>query len=321
MTTTLWRIIFPAMKRLFDHPYLLLPLAMLFWAGNAILGRAVRAEIPPVSLAFCRWAFGFLFVTGFALPHLKQDRPAIVAHWRIILVLSALGIAAFNTMLYIGLHSTTAINAALMQSAMPVIIVIMSFLFFRETVTPVQVLGIAVSLSGMIVIIAQGDLSLLAHLTFRRGDLWVLTAVVCYAAYSALLRLRPLIHPVSFLSVIFGIGTLMLVPFFLWEMASGQVLRFNRVTLLAVGYVAVFPSILSYLFFNRGVELIGANRAGLFIYLIPVFTAILAVLLLEERFRMFQAAGIVLIVIGIVLVTRAGPRKRKAAHAPVLDRR
>ncbi|MFP4350106.1 MAG: DMT family transporter [Thermodesulfobacteriota bacterium] len=293
------------MKGFFNRPYLLLTLTMLFWAGNAVLGRAVRAEVPPVGLAFCRWFFGFLFVLPFAVPHLRRDWPEVRRRWRVIVLLSFLGITCFNTMLYIGLHSTTAINAILIQSSMPVIIVIMSFLFFRETVTPIQALGILVSLIGMITIIARGDPSVLAELSLKRGDIWVFTAVFLYGAYSVLLRLRPQIHPASLLAVLFGAGTLMLAPFFIWEMNTGLILHFNRITLLAVGYVAIFPSILSYLFYNRGVELVGANQAGLFIHLIPVFGTILAVLLLSERFMAFQGVGIALILSGIYLVTRA----------------
>lgn len=293
------------MKGFFNRPYLLLTLTMLFWAGNAVLGRAVRAEVPPVGLAFCRWFFGFLIVFPFALPHLRRDWPEVRRRWRMVVLLSFLGITCFNTMLYIGLHSTTAINAILIQSSMPVIIVIMSFLFFRETVTPIQALGIGVSLIGMITIIARGDLSVLAQLSLKPGDIWVFTAVFLYGAYSVLLRLRPKIHPASLLAVLFGAGTLMLAPFFIWEMNTGLILQFNRTTLLAVGYVAIFPSILSYLFYNRGVELVGANQAGLFIHLIPVFGTVLAILLLGERFRVFQGVGVALILSGIYLVTRA----------------
>lgn len=293
------------MRGFFNRPYLLLTLTMLFWAGNAVLGRAVRAEVPPVGLAFCRWFFGFLFVLPFALPHLRRDWPEARRHPWITLLLSALGITCFNTMLYIGLHSTTAINAILIQSSMPVIIVIMSFLLFRETVTPIQSLGILVSLIGMVAIIARGDLSVLAGLTLKPGDVWVFIAVFLYGAYSVLLRLRPKVHPVSLLAILFGSGTLMLVPFFAWEMYEGHVLVFNRVTVLAVAYVSIFPSILSYLFYNRGVELVGANQAGLFIHLVPVFGTILAILLLGERFMVFQGVGIALILGGIYLVTRA----------------
>ncbi len=293
------------MRDFFNRPYLLLTLTMLFWAGNAVLGRAVRAEVPPVGLAFCRWFFGFLIVFPFALPHLRGDWPEVRRRWRMVVLLSFLGITCFNTMLYIGLHSTTAINAILIQSSMPVIIVVMSFLFFRETVTSIQVLGILVSLIGMITIIARGDPSVLADLSLKPGDIWVFTAVFLYGAYSVLLRLRPKIHPASLLAVLFGAGTLMLAPFFIWEMNTGLILQFNRTTLLAVGYVAVFPSILSYLFYNRGVELVGANQAGLFIHLIPVFGTMLAIVLLGERFRVFQGVGIALILSGIFLVTRA----------------
>ncbi len=293
------------LARLYHQPWILLTLAPLFWSGNFVVGRAVHGSVPPIGLAFWRWLVGALLLAGLALPHLRRDLPALRRHWALILVLAVVGIAAFNTLVYIGLNTTTAINALLLQSTMPVMIVVLSFLFFREPVSPSLATGITISLAGAAVIIARGEWSVLADLSLNRGDLWVFGAVVCYAFYAVLLRRRPTLHPLSFLTATFALGALLLFPFYLAETLLGRPMGFDLVTTLAVAYVAVFPSILAYLCFNRGVDLAGASRAGLFIHLMPVFGSLLAMAFLGERFRWFHGAGMVLILGGIVLVTRS----------------
>jgi len=294
-----------------DHPYLLLTLAVFFWSGNFIVGRAVRADMPPVALAFWRWAVASVLVFFLARPHLAGDRHRMRGHWPVLILLSLLGVATFNTLVYTGLQWTIALNAFLMQSMMPVLIVAMSYVIFRETITPVQALGIAISLSGAVTIIARGEPGVLLSLSVNRGDLLVFIAVACYAGYSVLLRKRPPIHPLSFLAVTFATGTLILLPFYLWEAFFVRGFSPGTPALLAVGYVAVFPSIVSYFCFNRGVELAGANRAGLFLHLMPVFGSIMAVAFLGESFEWFHGAGIGAIALGIVLATRVGARKER----------
>lgn len=293
----------PAARNLYDQPYLLLALATLFWAGNFVLGRAVSGLVPPVGLAFWRWFGGALVVAAFALPHLRRDWPALRRQLGITLLLSFLGIAVFNTLIYTGLRFTTALNALLMQSAQPVVIILFSFLLFRDTITPRQAIAVVISLAGVVTIIARGDLALLGSLALNTGDLLVLVAVFSYAAYTALLRRRPSVHPLSFLFVTFAVGALMLLPLYIWEGRSGQPMRLDLVTVGAVAYVVIFPAILAYLCYNRGVELIGANRAGHFFHLQPVFGTILAIVFLGERFQLFHAAGIGLIIAGILLAT------------------
>lgn len=291
-------------QSLFDQPYLLLVLATIFWSGNFVLGRAVRADVPPIGLAFWRWTGGSVLIIALAWPHLKRDWPLIRRHWKFILLLAILGVTLFNTLVYTGLQFTTAINALLMQSTMPVLIVLMSYLFYRETVTPVQIVGVLLSLAGVLAIVGQGDLAVLLGVSLNLGDLLIFIAVAGYAAYSALLRQRPPLHPLSLIAATFIAGAVVLLPFYLWEHATGRTVSFDRVTLLTIGYVAVFPSILAYLCFNRGVELAGANRAGLFIHLMPVFGSIMAILFLGERWQWFHSFGILLILLGILLATR-----------------
>jgi drug/metabolite transporter (DMT)-like permease len=289
---------------LYHAPYLLLTLAVFFWSGNFILGRAVRAHIPPVALAFWRWTIASLLLSVFAWPHLKRDWKMVTRHWLILTIFSFLGVASFNTLVYTGLHWTIALNAFLMQSMMPVMIVALSFLIFREKITRLQTIGVALSLAGALVIIVQGNLNLLLSLSLNQGDLLIFIAILCYAGYSVLLRRRPVIHPLSFLWVTFILGSLFLLPFYAWETVAIRSIRFNRSTLLAIGYVSVFPSIVSYFCFNRGVELVSANRAGLFIHLMPVFGSIMAMAFLGESLRWFHGVGILLIASGILLATR-----------------
>jgi drug/metabolite transporter (DMT)-like permease len=300
----------PAARRHpFDLPYLLLTLAPLFWSGNFVLGRAVHEAVPPVGLAFWRWVGAFLLVLPFAWPALRRDWPALLRHRRMLLLLSFLGVAAFNTLVYLGLGFTSALNALLLQSAMPVLILAMSFLLFRERVTPLQGFGVALSLTGAVAVITRGDLAALATLALNPGDLVILVAICCYAAYSALLRRRPPVAPLTFLAATFGLGATMLLPAFLLEQAFVRTMSAAAETLLAVAYVAVFPSVLAYFCFNRGVELVGANRAGVFIHLMPLFGGAMAVLFLGEAPRPAHAIGIALILAGIALAARPGRRR------------
>jgi len=292
------------MRNVKDRPYLLLILAVLFWSGNFIVGRAFHSEIPPVALAFWRWVGAALLVTLPALPHLRRDRRALLQHWPAVLLLSTLGIAAFNTLAYSGLQYTEAINAFLLQSLMPVLIVLLSFVIFREKVTKLQSVGILVSLCGAVTIITRGDVEILLSLSINRGDLLVFAAVICYAGYTVMLRKRPHVHPLAFIATIFWLGSFILIPVYLWETLTVATLELKPASILVIGYVMVFPSIVSYLCYNRGVELIGANRAGLFIHLMPVFGSLMAVVFLGEIFCWFHGLGIMLIGAGIYLATR-----------------
>lgn len=289
---------------LFNQPYVLLTLAALFWAGNAIVGRAVHAEIPPIGLAFWRWFFAFWIMVPIAWPFLMEDWQRIIRYWPIILLLSSLGVASFGTLLYQGLQFTTAINALLIQSAMPLGVVVVSFLLFRDRLTILQAIGVVISFVGAVVIVSQGDWHILSTLSFNVGDLLILIAVAGYAVYTTLLRLRPALHPLSFLTTTFAFGALLLAPLYFWETNTGRTMSLNFTTVCAVAYIALFPSILAYLFYNRGVELAGANRAGLFIHLIPVFGSIMATIFLGEMLQWFHGLGFVLILIGIALVIR-----------------
>ncbi|MBN2707352.1 MAG: DMT family transporter [Deltaproteobacteria bacterium] len=292
------------LRRLFSLPYLLLPLAVFFWSLNSIVGRYMRLEVPPVALSFWRWAGASILILPFAWRYLQKDWPVIRKHLPLLLLLALTGVAMFNTLLYSGLQTTIALNAFLIQSTMPVLIMLFSFLFFRDRINPLQGLGVALSLTGVVMVIARGDLELLFSLSLNRGDVLIFIASIGYAFYSVMLRWRPRLHPLSFIAFTFVAGTLMLLPLYLWESVNVRSINFNSQTLLTIAYVAIFPSIISYFCYNRGIELIGANLGGLFIHLVPVFGSIMAILFLGERFFWFHGVGIVMIVGGIVLTLR-----------------
>jgi len=274
------------------------------WGGNAIVARAFAGELPPVGLAFWRWMLAALLVLPFAWPHVRRDAPAMIRAWPIMVLLSALGIAFFNAALYIAAHTTTALNILMLQAAMPVLIVAATFLLFNDRITARQGAGVALSLAGATTLITHGDPHVLTDLAFNVGDLWMLAACILYAVYTALLRLRPAVHWLSFLFAIFFVGAMLLLPFYIGETLLVQPMPVSVRSLLAIGYVSLFASAIGYGAFNRAVELLGANTAGLSVYLVPVFGTVFAVLLLGERPELYQLAGIALIVAGILPAVR-----------------
>ncbi len=286
--------------------YLLLILPPLFWAGNSVLARGVIDLIPPVSLAFWRWTLALLILLPLTFGHLRRDYRLLCSHWKITLLISLLGIAAFNTILYTAAHTTTAINIALSQSVMPALIVLASFLLYGDRINRYQATAVLLCVAGAFYIVTQGDRERLLNLQFVTGDLLMLIAICCYALYSVLLKKRPAVHPLSFLTVSFAVGVVLLLPVYLWEWNHSPPLTVDLPVMGSLLYVAVFPSILAYLCWNRGVQEIGANRTGLFINLIPLFTSLLAILLLDERFESFHLIGILLIAGGLLLFNRSG---------------
>jgi drug/metabolite transporter (DMT)-like permease len=288
----------------------LLALTNLSWAGNFIVGRAVAGQVPPVTLAFWRWMGAFMVAIGFAWPHLRRDWPVLLRHAPILLVLSVAGVACFNTMVYVGLQYTTAVNALLLQSVMPVVILLWGLALYGERPGIFQTIGVAISLVGVAAIAARGSVGALMGLSFNSGDVWVIGAVILYALYAVLLRRRPPVHPLSLLVVLMGIGSIVLLPVYMWESLAGGVIRGGWPSYAAIAYTAVLPSFVAYLFFNRGVELIGAARAGQSLHLMPVFGAALAVLFLGERIQAYHAFGVALIGAGLAFASLRGDGMR-----------
>ena len=289
--------------------WVLLIVGNLLWAGNIIVGRVIVANVPVIALSFWRWSGAFAVAIWFAWPHLKRDLPVLRAHWKLMLILAATGIALFNITAYIGLAGTTALNVLLMQSALPLVVTVWSFLLFGDRPTLWQSLAVVISMTGVGLVAAHGSLEALLTLRFGVSDLWVMVSVLIYGVYIGLLRLRPQVHAMSFMATMSGLGVLMVAPFAVWEFALGARIVGGWPSYAGIGYMAVCSSFLAYLFFNRAVELIGAARAGHSTHLIPIFGTIMAILLLGEAFHPYHLAAVVLIGGGIVLAQITASRR------------
>jgi drug/metabolite transporter (DMT)-like permease len=292
-----------------NQPYLLLCITALCWAGNAIIGRLAAGHIPPVTLSFLRWSFAFLLILPFAWKHLVRDWAAIRGRLGTMLLLSTTGIGVFNTLQYWALEYTQALNTLLLQSAGPLFVAIWSLILLGVRLTLAQAGGIVLSMAGVLVILLHGDPTALASIAFNKGDLIFLVAIIIFGLYSVLTLKRPNIHGLSFVGFTFGAGAACLIPALIWELVSRPLMQLNTANLLTLIYVAVFPSIVAYLCFNRGVQLIGANRAAPFFHVVPVFGSVMAIVFLGERPQAFHVIGFALVLIGVFVASRrqSGP--------------
>jgi drug/metabolite transporter (DMT)-like permease len=289
-----------------NQPYLLLSLTSLFWAGNIVLGRYVAGHVPPMTLSCIRWIGAFVTLLPFARPHLRRDWPALRARLPLMVLLSATGFAINNALSYWALQYTQALNALLLQSSGPLFVALWSLALFGVRLTFAQFAGIAISLTGVLTIILRGDISTLAGIQFNRGDIMLAGSLLAFGLYSALMPKRPVTHPLSLIAFTTGLGAFLLLPFSVWEFSSGLTLKLDAETLATLAYVVIFPSTLAYLCFNRGIALIGPNRAAPFFHLMPVFGSAMAILLLGEEPRLFHLVGYALVLAGVVIASRQG---------------
>ena len=280
------------LNHLFNQPILLLVLTALFWGGNMVAGKMAVGNIAPTNLVAGRFLLGFLVILPFALPHFKKDWPAIREKVFFLAFAGGVGFAGFNLFLYLGAQYTTAVNGAIEQASIPMMVMLANFMFYGERTKALQIVGVIATIFGVLWVATAGAPLRLLTLDINMGDGLILIACVIYAAYSVLLRYRPKIHWMSFLATTFFFATLSAV---LYELVSGGLptmfVNFTKVTTtgwLLVLYTGLFPSIISQLFYARGVELIGANRASLFINALPLFGAILSVLILSEQLQNYH---------------------------------
>jgi drug/metabolite transporter (DMT)-like permease len=289
----------------------ILALPPLFWAGNFVVGRAARGDIPPMALSFGRWAIAFLLLLPFAWKPMRRDLARYWEHRWLLLRVSLIGVGAFNTLVYLGLHTTTAANGLLLNSMIPVLIVLFGALFHGHRLRAVQALGLAISCVGVLIIIMHGEWSRLMALQFSGGDVTVFIAMMCWALYTLWIRGFPAdLNRFGLMGAQILIALCALFPLCAWEAAGGLRPTWNSSSLLALLYVGVVPSILAYLLYMQGVARAGAARAGLFVHLVPVYGAILSVMFLGESLHLYHAVGIALILTGL-----ACSRERTAAAA------
>jgi len=290
--------------KIYDNAYILMTLTALFWGGNFVLGRGIADHIPPIALSCLRWSFATLIFAPFAIKQTRKDWPKIKKNWPIITFLGIIGGGTFNTMTYIGLGHTTALNALIIQSSGPVLIAIAAYLVFSDRMTPSQLLGVAISLTGVLWVISSGDFEKLKALTLNPGDLIIFFAFGTWAIYTIYLRKRPDIHWTSFILMLSIIASLINIPLWAFEHVTMRQIQLTMTTFLSVAYVAIFPSVLAFIFFNRSVELIGANRTSVFMHLVPLFGTGLAILLLGEKLMAYHLIGFALIITGVFFAAR-----------------
>jgi drug/metabolite transporter (DMT)-like permease len=294
-------------EKCFANAYLLLTVTTFFFAGNAVAGRLAAGLLTPVTLTFLRWTIATALILILARRHLHRDLGAVGRQWPLVFALGALGLAAFNLLLYGALNHTTAINVTIEQSAMPVMIMLVNFIAFRQRIRLLQCVGVVATVVGVIVTASHGDPWSVVANGINRGDAIMLGAVLLYSGYAVALRFKPAVHGLSLMAGMFVSAWLFTVPFFVYEAVTLGFELPDAKGWAIIVYAAVLPSIVSQLFFMRGVELIGSNRAGVFINLVPLFGAFLAVLILGEQFQGFHLLGLILVLGGIALAERFAP--------------
>jgi drug/metabolite transporter (DMT)-like permease len=283
----------------------LLALASLLWAGNWVAGRALRDAFAPAELNFFRWLVAALVLAPFALPQLAGKGAILRRHAPVLALLALSGVALFQTLVYLGLRTTTAINAVLLNSSSPLFFLLCSWAIERERATRQQVAGMLISTAGILVILARGEAATLLQLRFHAGDAWILLAMPIWGLYSVLLKRRPKeLGGLAFLFVITIAGILMLAPFAAAEVLQAQRHWPSPAEAGGVLYMGLAASVAAFMLWNRGVAVVGANTAGFTLHLLPMFGTALAMLFLGEAFRPFHAAGFITIVAGVVLATR-----------------
>lgn len=292
--------------RYLGSPHLLLVLNMVFWSGNWIVGRAFRDDFSPLGLNFWRWTIALAVLLPFAWRNIWETRAAILTEWKALLGMGILGISLFNMIIYLGLRYTTAVNGVLIHSSQPVVIVLLSWMLLGDRISKRQGVGIAVSLAGVLVLVSQGDIENLLGLSFNRGDIVMALGVPVWGLYTILLRRKPAgLNPIGLLAVLFAIGTAILAPGYIAaELWVRPQVNLNLVSLGGLLYVGLISSVLGLVFYNNGVAALGPAVAGLFLHLIPVFTIVLAWLILGEALHWYHFPGVALIFGGIFLTTR-----------------
>lgn len=291
------------------YPYALLLLANFFWATNWIVGRGVHAAFPPVALSFYRWVAAALILAPLALPRLRGHWHLVRRQWWLFLVLGGTGVCTFQAIIYVGLNYTTAINATILNAATPLIMVLMVWGIDRVAATRRQWLGMVVTFIGVLLIVSRGEWQNLRHFHFNTGDLIICVTLPLWALYSVLVRRRPMqMDSMGFVFVLSLIGIAVASPFFAYEEVFVRTPAWSVGMAGAVLYIAVSSSILGYLFWNRGVELVGANAAGFTYPFQPAFTTLLAIIILGEPFRLYHGLGFGIILVGWLLTTGRSKR-------------
>ena len=289
------------------NPILLLVLTTLIWAGHSIVGRLAVGQIGPMTLTCMRWAVALVPILIAARPSLRRDWPLLRAHWFYLAMMGAAGYTAFVALFYVAAHRTSALNLSIIQGAIPALVLLGARLFLGLRFTALQALGAIITMLGVAAIAAEDDPARLVALAFNSGDVMMVVAAVLYAGYTVGLRQRPNVSGLSMLAAMALAALITSIPLMIWEIVSGGFVWPTAAGLLALVYVALGPAFAAQIFFMRGVELIGPGRAGVFVNLVPVFGAIMAVALIGEPFAAYHVVALILVVGGIA-IAQSGSR-------------
>ena len=286
--------------------YIFLILAILFWSGNFIVGKAASLfEIPPFTLNFYRWTFAWLILAPFTLKEIFRKKNYIINNIKLFLILGVTSITVFNSIVYYSLNFTQVISGVLMISTIPVMIIFFCWVFKIEQTNFYQILGVFFSLMGVVVIVTNANISKLLNLNFNKGDLWMVVAMFSWAMYSALLRKKKFkLSQISLLQTIISAGLILLLPAYLIEMALGYKVDIHLPFILTLTYVVLFPGLASFFFWIKGISIIGSNRSGIFLHLMPIFSTIMAMFIFKEKFMIFHLIGAISIITGIILSSK-----------------
>ncbi|MDO5666758.1 MAG: DMT family transporter [Alcaligenaceae bacterium] len=277
----------------------------LFWAGNFVIGRIVRDDIGPMSLSFWRWVIAFCFLLPFAYKHLKREWPLYKEHAGFVIKTALVGVTSFNTLIYLGLHGTTATNALLLNSTIPVLIILFGVIFYKQRMYTLPTIGLVLSLIGVGAIILNGDINALLNFSFNPSDLIIFTAMICWAIYTLWMKNTPQgMNRTALTCVQIGIAVIALFPLWLWESGGQLPIYLNNNAKMALLYVGIFPSVIAYVAYSVAISRVGPMLSGLFIHLMPVFGVILAAIFANESIRLYHLVGIALIAFGLILSSR-----------------
>jgi drug/metabolite transporter (DMT)-like permease len=278
-------------------------LAAFIWSGNFIVAKAVNKEIPPVSLNFYRWLTASILIFPFAYKKFRAEWPVIKRSWHYLFWISLTGVALFNTFVYIGAHYTSAINLALIgTTSSPIMSVLFARIFLKEKVGALKLAGMILCITGVLYLLSKGNFQNLVSLHFGTGDLWMLVAAFCFAVYNTMVKKKPAaISPVSFLFAMFTLGTLLVLPFFIWEMGQTPAISWNSDLVVSILYLGLGASVICFWIWNIAIGRLGAGRTALFGNLIPVFSSIEAAFILHEDFTWVHVISMTIVFIGIVL--------------------
>ena len=286
--------------------YTFLILAALFWSGNFIIGKfATLFEVPPLTLNFLRWVMVWFILIPFTIKEVLLKKRYIKKNFLVIGFMGVLSISTFNSVVYFALNFTQVINAVLMLSAIPVVIIIFSLIMKIEKTNIFQISGLILSITGVGTIISNADIQKIVSLNFNKGDLWMIVCVLSWSLYSTLLKKNKLeLSQFALIQIMVSVGLIFLVPQFLYEQSIGLEIKINKASILILIYVVIFPAIAAYYCWQKSIELIGPNRSSMFIQLMPLFSAIMAIVIFKEKFQLFHFIGASFIISGIYLSNR-----------------